>query len=975
MSTHSSCTQKERLIREALGGCNALPAISVVMPVYRPPHPYFERAVDSVRAQWYDNWQLCIADDASPDPEIRVRLGRLAALDERIRVHFRRENGHISRATNSAAELATGEFIAFLDQDDSLTPDCLARLALYCAEHPETDLLYSDDDKIDASDNAYAPQHKSDFDPAQMYSFMQLGHIFCVRRALFEALGGFRPGFEGSQDYDFALRAMERARRVGHIPEILYHWRALPGSTAAGGGEKPYSFAAGTAAVQQSLDRKGVAATAYHPDWARLSGCGLYSVDFPDVQESVTVFMPLDEHARLNLDCLREIGRTDCARIRFVFLLAEGLELPELPAGLFPGGHTAIRTAVRRGDSAALRNLALRHSDASWLVFLNADLAPHSPFWLKQAIGYARLLGAGCIGGKIFGGDGRIVHAGYLHGLEEPGLPGRAHLGEPDIWGHHFRLVTPSSCSAASELCLVTRRDTFLALGGFDAACFPRELYAADYCYRLGQRGERTVICPDSRFTCLGDTARLDRHDDGERFRFRGRHAGLRRAVNPHVGEGSTDFALRRYVSPERLRRPLRALMVTHGLAPEGAPKTLLDLAAGLRGRMNMAPAVWSHVDGPLRQTCEAGGISVKVLESSPARHAPPLHGSTDLGRYVARNLTFLDTHSEAAFGAAIARLSHAMAQAGAEVVFANTVLTFWAVLAAKQAGIPCVWLIRESEEPLLHFSEMPAFVIDAARRCFGIPYRIVFVAEATKRVFASFDTENNFCVIHNALDFGPRQTGEDRGQIRARLSNEYGLDWSGDDPVVLMLGSVFERKGQADFVTAWQNLPDDVFFKARYCIVGDRPGTPYSEIIHAMAAELPPERRSRVAILPETLDAASFYRAADIFVCCSRIESFPRVILEAMHFGLSIVTTPVYGIAEQIRDGHSALCYTPGDIAALNRALADLIRDPALRSRLRAGAKEDLSALPNHAEMLDAYSGILQQAAFYQPDGTADLK
>lgn len=960
-STNS--TSKESLIREALATAGHLPRISLVMPVYNPPYPYFERAVQSAVAQWHADWELCIADDASPEPDVRKRIEAIAASDPRIHTTYRRENGHISKATNSAASLASGEFLAFLDQDDAVTPDCLARLALYIAGHPETDIVYSDDDKIDEADVPFAPQYKQDYDPAQMFSFMQFGHIFCVRRSVFEALGGFRPGFEGSQDYDFALRAMERARHIGHVPEILYHWRSLPGSTAASGDEKPYSFASGVKAVQQSLDRRGTHGTAIHPGWARQAGCGLYGVEFPIADDPVTVLMPYENQGALPLDSLRAIARTDHADIRFAFVLPADVTLPALPSDLFPAGVSVMQSAVPQGRAAALRNDAVRRVQTPWVALLNPDLVPRSPAWLSQSIGYAKLLGAGCAGGTIVDQDGRIIHAGYLHGLERMHLPGRAHHGEPDSWGHHFRLVTPSSCSAVSEACLVTGTQDFTALGGFDEKRFPDCLYAEDYCYRLRERGKRTLLCPEARFTLHGGAARGAAHGDALAL-FGIRHAAQPRAVNPHIAEGC-DFTTRPYAKPEPLHRPLRMLMVTHGLAPEGAPRTLLDLGIGLDARGKAAPTIWSHVDGPLRDTCKAGNISLRVLEDLGKKHAAP-QGDTDLNRYVAANLSFLDMRSERAFDAAISRLSETMSQDRPEVVLANTILAFWAVLAANRAGIPCLWVIRESEEPLLHLSALPDFVQNAARRCFAMPYRVIFVAEATRRIFCSFDTMHNFTVIRNALDFSAYPAGSDsRQEWRARLAAQYGFDWPDDAPVALMLGSVFERKGQTDFVQAWASLPDDVFYRARYCIVGDRPGTPYSDAIHRMAETLPPERRCCVAIVPETPDPLPFYRAADIFVCCSRIESFPRVILEAMHYDLAIVTTPVFGIAEQVRDNLSALYYEPGDIAALNRVLTQLIHKPDLRARLRSGAKEALAALPDYDTMLSAYAELLHEASY----------
>ena len=254
-----------RRLKTCTGCC---PKISVLMPVYNSPIKFLDLAIKSVVEQVYENWELCIADDKSTDPAVADTLKRWEGRDGRIKIAWRTENGHISRATNSAAELAVGDFILFLDHDDELTPDCLAEMAMYAASHPQVDFIYSDSDKVDETAKRYHPEFKPDFSPELLLSYMYFTHVCAVRRSLFNEVGGARVGFEGSQDYDFALRATERSRKVGHIPRILYHWRSVAGSTARTGAAKPESFEAGRRSVQEALDRRHVDGKAQQPDWA-----------------------------------------------------------------------------------------------------------------------------------------------------------------------------------------------------------------------------------------------------------------------------------------------------------------------------------------------------------------------------------------------------------------------------------------------------------------------------------------------------------------------------------------------------------------------------------------------------------------------------------------------------------------------------------------------------------------------------------
>lgn len=214
--THRDIKELSCLVENAL---EKLPTISIVMPVFNPPRQFFEEAIESVRKQIYSNWELCIADDASSESWVWPRLQELAVQDGRIKTTRRNLNGNISLASNSAATLATGDFLLFFDQDDLLSCNATAEVALATLKFSDTDIVYSDDDKIDGDGRRFAPQFKPDWSPELLLSYMYFSHLFCVRRDLFNECCGFRLGFEGSQDYDLALRVTEKARKVIHLPK------------------------------------------------------------------------------------------------------------------------------------------------------------------------------------------------------------------------------------------------------------------------------------------------------------------------------------------------------------------------------------------------------------------------------------------------------------------------------------------------------------------------------------------------------------------------------------------------------------------------------------------------------------------------------------------------------------------------------------------------------------------------------------
>ncbi len=237
---------------------NARHLLSVVTPVYDPPREAFEACVRSVLTQDYDHWEWCLADDCSPAPWVWPRLQELAAKDPRIKVTRRDANGGISAATNSALELATGEFVVLLDNDDQLTPDALGAINHELWIDPTIDYLYSDEDKVDDDGNFFDLFEKPDWSPERLLCQNYCSHLSALRRSIVTDVGGFRPEYDGAQDYDMVLRVTERARKVAHVQRVLYHWRAVEGSTATSVDAKPYAVDAGQRAVADALQRRGV---------------------------------------------------------------------------------------------------------------------------------------------------------------------------------------------------------------------------------------------------------------------------------------------------------------------------------------------------------------------------------------------------------------------------------------------------------------------------------------------------------------------------------------------------------------------------------------------------------------------------------------------------------------------------------------------------------------------------------------------
>lgn len=931
-------SRREALLKERLSRLSHPPLLSVVMPVYNPPPEFLDKAIASVVNQVYQNWELAIADDASTDPAVKESLQRWAEREGRIRIIFRQENGHISRATNSAVELARGDYFVFMDQDDLISPDALGEIALHLSEHPDTDILYSDDDKINAQGHRFAPQFKPDWSPELLLSYMYFSHLFAVKRSIFFEAGGLRTGYEGSQDYDFALRATEIARCVGHIPKVLYHWRVLPGSTASSGSAKPESFNAGMKAVQDALDRRGLRARVYQPDWAAKAACGIFSHAWPDDGPSVAVIIPTKNNVAVLRACVESLEKTTYKNYEVVIIDNESDDRETLDY-LRETRHKVLPVANPRGkfSFAAINNAAVKEVSADYVLFLNNDTEVITPDWLSQMVGYLGIPGVGAVGARLLFPDGRIQHAGIVHGYYN-GMAGPAFKLLP-AWNHGYLSYTmvARNYSAVTAACLLTRRDLFLSAGGFDAQNFSVAYNDVDYCYRLEASGHRVVYCPAAELIHHEGYSRGFADNPAEPAAFRKKYAGRSdQFYNPNLSLADERFAVdSRCIALETLK-PIRALMCAFNLNREGAPQSQFEMTVRLKEMGVIEPIVYCPHEGPLREAYEGRGIQVEIFDH-------PLAGVFDLPAY----------------DRVIESFAGQIEEWGVELVYGNTRQTFYAIDAAKRTGLPSIWNPRESEDWQTYFNYLGPEIAARALECFTYPYKVIFVSNATRESCLALNAHHNFITIHNGIDrerFAAALANHPRGAARS------GLGVSQDEVVVVTLGTVCERKGQIDLIEAIARIDEQSANKIKCFIVGHH-ANDYGEHLRSALQSLPLVKRSRIVIASETSDPALYYSAADLFVCASRIESFPRVILEAMAAGLPIITTPVYGITEQVQENINALFYQPGDGAGLADKIESFVREPRLLKKFAANSREVLDTLTDFEAMVALYGKAFREA------------
>ncbi len=531
----------------------ARPRVSILLPVCDPPEVWLRKCLDSVLAQAYPDWELCIADDASALPHVRAVIEEYARRDARIRRLFRARRGHITAASNDALTMASGDWVALLDHDDLLAPHALQEMVAAALAHPQWRLLYSDEDKIDAEGRRFDPYFKPDFNYRLLLGQNYVGHLLMCRADLLREIGGFRTGYDGSQDWDLVLRCVERLRReeIGHVPQVLYHWRAHVGSTAADPTVKSYATEAARRAVQAHLQRRGQEAEVEEV----APGCMRVRRALPSVPPQVTLIVPTRDRVDLLRPCVEG--------------LLHATDYPALELLVVDNGSVEVRTRdylaaiardprvrVLRFDApfnySAINNFAARHASGSVLGLVNNDILVIEPGWLQEMVAEVLSPEVGAVGARLLYPDGRLQHAGVVLGIG--GVAAHPWCGWPEeTLGQMGRLQVAQELSAVTAACLLVRREVFEQVGGLDEA-LAVAYNDVDFCLRVRAAGYHNVWTPYARLVHAESATRGDDLRPDKRARLQREADFIRQrwgalldddpAYNPNLSLDSEAFAL-----------------------------------------------------------------------------------------------------------------------------------------------------------------------------------------------------------------------------------------------------------------------------------------------------------------------------------------------------------------------------------------------------------------------------------------------
>ena len=470
------------------------PLISVAVPAYHTPEKFLKEMIDSLLAQTYQNWELCIANGSPEDETMKRVLAAYMKKDSRIRVKHLEKNLGIAGNTNAALAMTSGEFVGLLDHDDLLAPNALYEIALALEKDRELEAVYTDEDKVttDLSEH-FQPHLKPDFNLDLLRSNNYICHFFVVKRSIVDRVGGFRQEFDGAQDHDFIFRCIETARKVGHVPEILYHWRTHKESTADNPASKMYAFDAGKRAIEAHLKRTGTAGTVSHtPD------LGFFRVQYPVQGEPlVSIIIPNKDEKETLEACIQSIREKTEYRNYEILIIENNSTTEEIfhyYKELSKDPRIRLFRWKKEFNYSAINNFGVRHAKGEYLLFLNNDVTVITPGWIKEMLGVCQRKEVGAVGVKLIYPDNTIQHAGCVIGIG--GIAGHMFVDMPaNRTGYLHKASILQDMSAVTAACMMMKREAFEEAGGFTEK-LSVAFNDVDLCLKVRETGRLIVYDP-----------------------------------------------------------------------------------------------------------------------------------------------------------------------------------------------------------------------------------------------------------------------------------------------------------------------------------------------------------------------------------------------------------------------------------------------------------------------------------------------
>jgi GT2 family glycosyltransferase/glycosyltransferase involved in cell wall biosynthesis len=927
-------SQRLRLDHRDIGTKSGPVTFSILLPVYKTPLIYLERALLSVICQTYQQWELCIVDDGSENTDIVEVLDYYQSLDQRIKIAYLIENSGVSVATNKALEMATGQYIGLLDNDDMITRDALATIVDELVQDPAIDLLYTDECKIDENDIVQYLMPKPDWSPLLLTAFMYTGHFSIYRTSLVRQLGGMRSQYDLSQDYDLALRVADLNPRVVHIRGYHYGWRMITGSGSLGG--KPRARETNIAALQDALNRRGWGGTAVALPTANRAVRAL-----AENGPHISIIIPTGGNVQLLAQCLSTIfERTLYRNFEVIIVHNYRTALPEVFAYLETlSADPQIRVIDAKGPYNFSRscNLGVAAASGEVVILYNDDVFVITPDWIAAILEVLTLPRVGAVAPKLLYGDNGIQHAGMVTGTRR--LLGTAFHAYPRSTTANMNLAqSVREVSLLSGACLAMQKTLFETIGGFDEINTPVNHSDVDLCFKIRELGYTCVYTPHAELTHIGHlSTRIIQPEKEQKISTKEKpdiyimkRFGSCLADDPYFTEPMRDIlytdsqeAFRYFPRKDSLParsptaggacRPHDIMVVSHDLSESGAPRAAFDVARALRDAGHFV-VVASPTDGPYRERLRNIGVDV-IVDELLLRQDGHVYD-------LARNF---------------------------DKVICNTIVC-WPAVAQLHETVDTYWYVHESGLIRDFAQNIPEFA-ELLKK--GIPIW------ADSRLASRF--LSMYGAVHSNIEYGIE---DHRADVRA------GPRHDAEKIVIGVFGSYERRKGQDLAVGGMLRIPRELQMRAELRFFGRT----------FKFTEMPEEHRFRMDVEQGAganssivffgqVDHAECLRqmaVCDIILIPSRDDAMSFVGLDALSLGKALVCSRTTGVSEYLQDGKSVLILQENTPEEISQVLARVILDAELRSALGQGARavyEGTFTEQKFSENIQAALGLGQKA------------
>ena len=920
--------------------------ISVVMPAYKSDINLLREAIESVQCQIYHNWELIVVDDGTPNDSIEKFVKKYIDTDKRIRFYKLQKNSNISVATNEGVAKANGNFVFLMDHDDLLTADALFEVAACIGRNNNVDIIYSDDDKISMDGCCYDPQFKPDYSPELLLSYMYFSHIFCVRKSCYYDVGGCRQGYEGSQDYDLALRLTEKTNNIIHIPKILYHWRSTPTSTAFSADTKPESIIRGMRAVEDAVQRRNIPAIVYQPDFAINGHLGIFALQYSShYNPLISIVIPTKNHCDVLRRCIDSIEHLS-SYTKYEIIIVDNYSDDKNTLSYLDticNRHKIIKVNNINGkfNFSHMVNEGVKNSNGDYVILLNNDTEVISENWLECMLAYMCISGVGIVGAKLLYPDKKIQHAGVVMKMFN-GVAGHAFKLLPFFNNGYLSYASVArNYSAVTGACLMVKKSIYQEVSGFDEENFGVSFNDVDFCMKVRKKGYRVVYSPGALLYHYEGKSRgteqvgyfsdaKETYEMTKKWSLNSYYNDPYYNVNLSLDSEKFDInAQARWISR---KVHIKIALLTHNLNYEGAPLMQFNISCDLLQK-GYSFFVLSPTDGPLREEYEKHGIIVYIMPDLLVRKYADYSIFKEKLNVIAEKLRKLCP----------------------DLIFTNTIEMFHGVTLANMMNLPVLWAIHESTNYKTYFN-LDGKIITSFLKAYQQATIITFVAHATANLYRDLLAYNSK-IIKNGIDI---EKVENYKENVSKDELRKCLNISNSTIVISIVGTVCQRKGQKIFIDAANNLVKAGIKNVKFLIIGAKPSS-YLEEMKTMILELKLEKY--IDIIPATKDVYRYYVLSDLFVCASYEESSPQIILEAMAFKVPIISTDVFGIPELVQNGREAILVKPGDAKAICEALQKVIKNRELSELLKYNAYYKVKTYFTNVNTAQKYDDAFQKA------------